>query len=157
MIEATDNEKHKIIVEMLYSSGLRLQELINLKYEHIDFENKIIYVKLGKGQKDRITLIGQRVLDRLDKQGSSYVLKGRKGKYSKHSVQLVVQKLAKEAGIKQQVTPHLLRHSFAIHLLENGTDIRYIQALLGHQRLETIQVYTKVAKHNLKNISNPLD
>lgn len=157
MIDSTNNEKHKIIVELLYSTGMRLQELVNLKYDHIDFENKTILVKQGKGQKDRITIVSQRVLDRLDRQGIDYVLKGRHGKYSKKSVQQVVTRLAKQVGIKSKVTPHILRHSFATHLLENGTDLRYIQALLGHARLETTQIYTRVAKHNIKNIKNPLD
>lgn len=157
LIDATNNEKHKIIVELLYSSGLRLQELINLKYEHIDFENKTLLVKQGKGQKDRITIISQRVLDRLDRHGSGFVLRGRKGKYSSKSVQLVLSQLAKKINSKTKVTPHVLRHSFATHLLENGTDIRFIQSLLGHARLETTQIYTRVAKHNLKNIKNPLD
>jgi len=157
MIDSTNNEKHKIIVELLYSGGLRLQELVNLKFEHVNFENRTILVSLGKGQKDRITIISQRVLDRLDLQGSGYVLKGRRGKYSKKSVQMVISNLAKKAGIRIRVTPHVLRHSFATHLLENGTDLRYIQALLGHARLETTQIYTRVATHNLCNIRNPLD
>ncbi|MFT4312543.1 MAG: tyrosine-type recombinase/integrase, partial [Candidatus Woesearchaeota archaeon] len=157
MINSTTNEKHRIIVELLYSSGLRLQELVNLKFEHIDFENKTILVKQGKGNKDRITIISQRVLERMDKQGKGYVLRGKNGKYSKKSVQSVVTTVAKRANILQKVTPHVLRHSFATHLLENGTDLRYIQTLLGHARLETTQIYTRVAKHNLKNIKNPLD
>lgn len=157
LINATTNEKHKIIVELLYSSGIRLQELINLKFEHIDFENKIIVVKQGKGQKDRLTIVSQRVLDRLDTKGIGSVLKGRNGNYSNKSVQVVLAKLAKKAKIIQKVTPHILRHSFATHLLEQGTDLRYIQALLGHARLETTQIYTRVAKHNLRNIQSPLD
>ena len=157
MIEATNNEKHKIIIELLYSSGLRLQELINLKYEDIDFVEKTIHVKQGKGRKDRITIVSRRVLDRLGKQGSGYVLKGRNTKYAKRSVQEVLKQLAKKAGIQQKVTPHLLRHSFATHLLEQGLDIRYIQSLLGHNNLETTQIYTRVAKNKLSNINNPLD
>ena len=157
LIVATNNEKHKTLVELLYSTGLRLQELLNLKFEHIDFAHKTILVTQGKGQKDRITIVSQRVLDRLDKRGVGYVLKGRNGKYSHKSVQIVLLQLAKKAGIKTKVTPHVLRHSFATHLLENGTDLRYIQALLGHARLETTQIYTRVAKHNLRNIKNPLD
>jgi len=157
MITATNNDKHKIIVELLYSSGLRLQELTDLKYEHVDFDNQTIVVRQGKGHKDRITIVAQRVLDRLDKKGTGYVLKGRKNNYSKKSVQLVIAQLAKKANIRTKVSPHTLRHSFSTHLLEQGTDIRYIQALLGHARLETTQNYTRVAKHNLKNIVNPLE
>jgi len=157
MIDATNNTKHKLIVELLYSSGLRLQELINLKHEHIDFENHTILIKQGKGQKDRLTIVSQKTLNRLDNNETGYVLKGRKSKYSKKSVQSVIKQVAKKAKIKKNVTPHTLRHSFATHLLENGTDIRYIQKLLGHARLETTQVYTHVATHKLKHIPNPLD
>ena len=157
IIDSTHNEKHKIVVELLYSSGLRLQELVNLKFEDIDFTEKTIHVRQGKGRKDRLTIVSQRVLDRLDKQGIGYVLKGRNGKYTKRSVQEVLNKLSKKVSIQQKVTPHVLRHSFATHLLEDGVDIRYIQSLLGHTHLETTQMYTKVAKNKLKNIKSPLD
>lgn len=156
LINATTNEKHKIIVELLYSSGLRLQELVNLRYEDIDLRNNIIHVRQGKGSRDRLTIVSQRVLDRLDRQGEGYVLKGRKGKYGKRSVQEVLSMLSKKAGIRR-VTPHMLRHSFATHLLEQGTDLRYIQALLGHRRLETTQVYTRVATNKITRIRSPLD
>jgi integrase/recombinase XerD len=157
MIESTNNEKHKIIIELLYSSGLRVQELVNLRYEHIDFENATLRVVQGKGQKDRITIVSPRTLARLDRLGTGLVLKGRVGAYSSRSVQAVVDKLAKSACIRSSVTPHMLRHSFATHLLEQGVDLRVIQTLLGHARLETTQVYTRVASHRLKSIRSPLD
>ena len=157
LINATTNTKHKIIVELLYSSGLRLSELINLKHEHINFENNTLLVKQGKGQKDRLTIVSQKTLNRLDLEEEGYILKGRSGKYTKKSVQSVIKQLAIKAQLKTNVTPHTLRHPFATHLLENGTDIRFIQKLLGHARLETTQIYTHVATHQLKHIRNPLD
>lgn len=88
---------------------------------------------------------------------SGYVLNGKKGKYSMKSIQLVIALAAKKSGITQKVTPHMLRHSFATHLLESGVDIRYIQSLLGHERLATTQIYTRVARNKLESIKNPLD
>ena len=150
-------KKQTKLPTVLTKAQIKLQELINLKHEHIDFENHTILIKQGKGQKDRLTIVSQKTLNRLDNNETGYVLKGRKSKYSKKSVQSVIKQVAKKAKIKKNVTPHTLRHSFATHLLENGTDIRYIQKLLGHARLETTQVYTHVATHKLKHIPNPLD
>ena len=161
MIESTANIKHKLIIKLLYSTGLRLSELLNLKRKDIDFDRNIINIKSGKGKKDRITLISQDLrLDLLKyysnyKFNTEYILEGRKGKYTKKSVQKVLDNLGKKIKIK--VTPHMLRHSFATHLLEQGTDIRIIQKLLGHSNLNTTEIYTHVSNHNLLNIRNPLD
>jgi site-specific recombinase XerD len=161
LIESTNNIKHRLIIKLLYASGLRLQELINLRREDVDFDRNIIRVIGGKGKKDRITLLSNSIKIDLLKYYSKarfnteYVFEGRKGKYSKKSVQLVLEKAGKSIGIK--VHPHMLRHSFATHLLEAGTDIRYIQKLLGHSNLQTTQIYTKVSKRELENIKSPLD
>jgi site-specific recombinase XerD len=161
LIESTENLKHKLIVEMLYSTGLRLQELINLKRKDIDFDNNTLFVKQGKGKKDRITIISENIKLDLLKYYSTYTFKtdyvfeGRSGRYSKKAVQAVLDLLGKKLKIK--VHPHMLRHSFATHLLESGTDIRLIQKLLGHNELNTTQIYTRVAKQELKNIKNPFD
>jgi len=161
MINQTKNLKHKLIIKMLYSTGLRLQELINLKREDIDFEKHIIYVRKGKGKKDRITIIAQSLYNDLLKYYSNndfktkYIFEGRRGKYTKKSVQVILKKASKH--INKHVHPHMLRHSFATHLLESGTDIRYIQRLLGHQDISTTQRYTYIAKRDLNNIKNPLD
>lgn len=161
MIELTDNIKHKLIIKILYSSGLRLQELINLKRSDIDFERGLIYVKKGKGNKDRITLISEALkLDLLKYYSSSifkteYVFEGRNGKYTKKSVQKVLDLAGEKVGVK--VTPHMLRHSFATHLLESGTDIRHIQKLLGHSDLKTTEIYTHVSTKDLTKIKSPLD
>ncbi|MBU1727895.1 site-specific integrase [Patescibacteria group bacterium] len=161
MIESTNNLKHKLIVKLLYSSGLRLSELLNLKRQDIDFDRNLINVKSGKGKKDRVTLISNDLrLDLLKyysnyQFNTEYILEGRKGKYTKKSVQKVLDNLGKSIGIK--VTPHMLRHSFATHLLEQGTDIRIIQKLLGHSDLNTTEIYTKVSNKSFSNIINPLD
>ena len=158
MAELTANYKHRLVIELLYSSGLRLSELINLRFEDLDFQNSIIYVRCGKGLKDRLTIVSKRVMNKIAAQeGTGPIFSGRKGKYSVKSVQLIVSQASKRAGIPFKVTPHMLRHSFATHLLENGTDIRYIQSLLGHASLRTTQIYTKVAKTVLQQIKSPLD
>src|SRR3989344_797433 len=161
MIEMTDNIKHKIIVKLLYSSGLRLQELIDLKRKDIDFERGTIHVRKGKGKKDRITIVSDNLKLDLLKYYSNYnfvteyVFEGRKGRYTKKSVQKVLDGLGKKVGLK--VTPHMLRHSFATHLLEQGTDIRHIQKLLGHSDLSTTEIYTHVSTKDLSKIKSPLD
>ncbi len=161
MINLTDNLKHKLIIKLLYSSGLRLQELIDLKRKDIDFERNILNVKKGKGKKDRVTIISDALkLDLLKYYSNNtfhteYVFEGRDGKYTKKSVQKVLDEAGKKAGIK--ATPHMLRHSFATHLLEQGTDIRHIQKLLGHSDLKTTEVYTHVSTKDLSKIKSPLD
>lgn len=161
LLDQTDNVKHRLVIKILYSTGMRLQELIDLKREHIDFDRRQILIKKGKGRKDRVTLLSPSIKDDLLRYYSStrfhtpYIFEGRQGKYSKKSVE----KLLEDKGklIHQKLTPHMLRHSFATHLLEAGTDIRYIQALLGHANIETTQVYTHVSQAKLDALSNPLD
>jgi site-specific recombinase XerD len=161
ILNETKNLKHKLVIEVLYSTGLRLQELINLKRADIDFDNNTLFVRKGKGKKDRLTIISENIkLDLLKYYSqyefkTNYVFEGRKGKYSKKSVQLILHNTSKK--LKFRIHPHMLRHSFATHLLEQGTDIRIIQKLLGHSDLNTTEIYTRVANKNLKKIKNPLD
>jgi integrase/recombinase XerD len=157
MIAKTDNLKHKIILELLYSTGIRLSELLVLRKEDIDFGTATLKVRQGKGGKDRITIIGKQALERIKALDDGTLFRGRKGSYSPRSVEEVVATAAQRAGIPFKVTPHSLRHSFATHLLEQGTDIRHIQALLGHERIQTTQRYTRVARTSLSRIRNPLD
>jgi len=163
IIMVCTNIKHKLVIQVLYSSGLRISELRNLEIGHIDFERKTIHVIAGKGKKDRITIISQTVLDNIDKYlrdfqplrylFESYVSGSRLGV---RSLQKVVTDAASRAKIVKQVTAHSLRHSFATHLLENGVNLRYIQSLLGHSRLETTQIYTKVAVNKFSEIGDLL-
>jgi len=161
IIHLTKNQKHRLIIKLLYSSGLRLQELIDLKRKNLDFERGIIHIKKGKGKKDRITILSKFIkLDFLKYYSSEnfkteYVFEGHAGKYSQKSVQKVLDLAGKKIEIK--VTPHMLRHSFATHLLESGTDIRHIQKLLGHSDLKTTEIYTHVSTKDLSKIKSPLD
>ena len=158
MIKSLTNIKHQIVVELLYSSGMRLSELINLCIEDIDFENNLVRIKQGKGNKDRISIISKNTALKIANfKAAGRILEGRNGKYSAKSIQKIIATAAKKAGIKQKVTPHMLRHSFATHLLESGVSIRHIQMLLGHSSLKTTQIYTHVASHTIKNIKSPLD
>jgi len=161
LIHCAKNIKHRLIIKILYSSGIRLSELINLKRSDIDFDRNVILVRQGKGKKDRITLVSKSLQKDLLKYYSNYefqtdyIFEGRKGKYTKKSVQEVLKKIGKKIGIK--IHPHMLRHSFATHLFDSGIDIRQIQKLLGHSDLATTQIYTKVSNRDLEKIKNPLD
>ena len=163
IIENTNNIKHNCIVSLLYSAGLRRGELIDLKLNDIDSKRMVINVRQGKGNKDRITLLSPSVLEDLrayfiEWKPKMYLFEGQSGnKYSAQSVAKVVKNAAKKAKIKVDITPHILRHSFATHLLENGTNIRYIQALLGHSSTKTTEIYTHVATNNIQAIKSPLD
>ncbi|MDO8592224.1 MAG: tyrosine-type recombinase/integrase [bacterium] len=164
MINSLDNIKHKLMIQILFGSGLRVSELVNLKINDIDFFRKIIIIKHGKGAKDRITIISEQTLRNIEKyltqyQPLAYLFESYEAghKLSVRSAQKVVADAVKSAGVNSDTTAHSLRHSFATHLLENGTDIRYIQELLGHARLETTQIYTKVANNKLRDIKSPLE
>lgn len=159
MINALNNMKHRLVVALLYSSGLRLSELINLKVSDINIVDNTIHLKRAKGKKDRITILSKKCKSMIKKfvPGKIYLFEFNGKKYSHKSVQGIVARAAKLTGIKKRVTPHTLRHSFATHLLESGVDIRHIQKLLGHSRIETTSIYTHVAKKDFLNIKSPLD
>ena len=163
LIAQTNNLKHRCIVELLYGSGLRRSELINLKIEDIDSKRMLVRIKKAKGNKDRLTLLSQNALLDLrcyykNWKPKEYLFEGQKGgKYSGQAVVNVVKKAAFKAKIRIPVTPHMLRHSFATHLLEAGVDLRQIQVLLGHQSTKTTEIYTHVATNTFKSIKNPLD
>lgn len=163
LIKQTKNIKHKCIVSLLYSAGLRRSELQNLKPTDIDSTRMIIRVNGGKGNKDRVTLLSEKILDNLriyfkEYKPKNWLFESPTGnQYGATSIKEIINKSAKKANIKVKVTPHMLRHSFATHLLENGTDIRYIQSLLGHSSTKTTEIYTHVATNAFKKIKNPLD
>ncbi|WP_418511835.1 site-specific tyrosine recombinase/integron integrase [Corallibacter sp.] len=163
LIECTNNLKHRCIVSLLYSSGLRRNELINLKINDIDSSRMLIHVVDAKGNKDRYTILSNNVLNDLREyykiwKPTSYLFEGRRNnQYSGNSVGKIVSEAATKARIKKKVTPHILRHTFATHLLEIGTDLRHIQLLLGHNSTQTTEIYTHVAKSSFDFIKNPLD
>jgi integrase/recombinase XerD len=162
IIDLIENKKHKMIVMMLYSSGMRLSELTNLKVEDLELNEKIGWVRSGKGEKDRVFLLSDKIVENIGdfiagKEASGYVFSGRKGKLSQRLIQKIVASAAMRAGINKRVSPHTMRHSFATHLLESGENIRKIQELLGHSSLSTTQIYTHVSTEELKKVKNPLD
>jgi site-specific recombinase XerD len=163
MIDGTANLKHKCIISLLYSAGLRRSELINLKLVDILSEQMLIKVVNAKGNKDRYVGLSKHMLQMLREYYIGYKPKvwlfegAGGGQYSVESVGRVVQRAARKAGIKRRVTPHMLRHSFATHHLENGTDLRYIQEFLGHNSSKTTEIYTQVARTDFIKFRNPLD
>jgi site-specific recombinase XerD len=163
MIDVCPNIKHRCIVALLYSSGLRRAALLNLKISEIDSERMTIRVTQGKGKKDRISILSKRLLGDLREyyrawRPKEYLFEGQEGRrYSATSVAKIIDKAAKKAKIAQKVSPHMLRHSLATHLLENGPDLRQIQTLLGHNSLKTTEIYTHVAVQGMNKIKNPLD
>ncbi len=163
IIYHTNNIKHKCIASLLYSAGLRRSELLNLKLEDIDSKRMLIKIKQAKGNKDRQSVLNKSVLDDLRIYYKAYSPKvylfensisGKK--YSPSSILSIIVKAAKKANIKQRVTPHVLRHSFATHLLENGTDLRHIQLLLGHNSTKTTEIYTHVATNTFTKLKDLL-
>ena len=163
MIASITNQKHACVIKILYGCGLRLSELLHLKLHDIDSERMVIHIRNSKGNKDRVIMLSSSLLEDLRRyfkmyHPKVYLFEGQGGgMYSAKSVQNVVKMAATKAGIQKQVTPHVLRHSFATHLIENGTDIRYIQKLLGHSSIKTTEIYTHVTNAAKLKIKSPLD
>ena len=163
IIDHTNNIKHRCIVSLLYSAGLRRSELINLKIPDIDSKRMLISVEDAKGNKDRYSLLSNTVLQDLRRyylqyKPQKYLFEGpHNEKYSSTNIARIIKNAAEKAGIKKNVTPHMFRHSFATHLLENGTDLRNIQVLLGHNSLKTTEIYTHVATSSFNKIKKLLD
>jgi len=163
LLNQTNNLKHRCILTTIYSAGLRRSELIQLKSEDIDSKRKLIKIRGAKGKKDRYTILSSTLIELLREYYRSYspkewLFEGQNGgKYSATSIEKIFKAAVKRAGIHKYVTPHSLRHSFATHLLEQGTNLRYIQEILGHENPKTTQIYTHVATNELGNIKNPLD
>lgn len=161
LISATTNINHRLIIQIGYSAGLRISEIINLKWQDINFDRNIIHIKRAKGKKDRIVMLSQKVKENLltlDRDNKTYVFVTNRGKkYTQRTIQKIIENAAKRARIEKKITPHTLRHSFATHLLETGTDIRYIKDLLGHENIKTTLVYTKVSNKDISRIKSPLD
>ena len=157
------NIKHKAILALLYSSGLRIGEVINLKIKSIDSHRMTIMVKGGKGVKDRLVPLSHNLLSILREyykkyKPKQYLFEGQNSlQYSNSSANQFIKRYSKRAGIKKKVTAHTFRHSYATHLLENGTDIRIIQKLLGHNSIRTTMIYTHVAEQSVLSIQSPLD
>ena len=151
LIMVADNFRNKLIVRLLYTTGLRVSELVNLNWEDIDFKNKEIIVRSGKGGKERIVLVDETTLKMLLKyREMTGKNKGSIFDLSVRTVQHIIKELRERAKLTKKVTPHVLRHTFATHLLEAGADIRAIQELLGHSSLSTTQIYTHVTREHIR-------
>jgi integrase/recombinase XerD len=162
--ESIKNTKHKMAFETIYAYGLRRSELLNLKLQHIDTKREMISIINAKGKKDRSLPISKKWLEKVKAyyytyKPEIYFIEGQyPGKsITAGSLQKVFERALADSKINKPYTIHCLRHSFATHLLENGTDLRYIQELLGHKSSKTTEIYTHVSKESLKNIKNPFD
>ncbi len=163
LIKVTKNIKHKSMISVAYGSGLRVSELLDLKISVIDSDRMTLHVKQSKGLKDRLVPLSENALKLLreyyvEYQPKEYIFEGQDGgKYSGSSFNKILKAAARKAGIQKKISSHTLRHSFATHLLEKGTDIRVIQKLLGHNSIKTTMIYTQVTSPILSGIKSPLD
>lgn len=150
--------RDKLIFELLYSTGVRVSELVNIKVKDIDFENKSIRI-FGKGKKERIVLFGDQALKliniyltRRDFTSEYLILNNRGNKITTRGVDLIIHKNSLKSGLKNKITPHTMRHTFATHMLNDGANLLTVQELLGHENLKTTQVYTHVSNERLRNV-----
>ncbi len=163
MMEVTKNPKHKLIISLLYSSGIRRSELIKIMIKDIDFQQGLLKVKQGKGNKDRITIISNltllKIKEYLQKRPykSEYLFASREHHITASTVEQIVKQARNKAQIKSNITPHSLRHSFATHHMEQGTKTEYIQQMLGHKDIRTTRNYEQITTSHLKNIKSPQD
>ncbi len=164
ILSAVSNIKHKALLMLVYSAGLRVSEVVKLNVEYINAERKLIHVMGAKGRKDRYTILSDKALEILNiylksNQPERWLFPGAKktGHLSTRSAERIFKNACKEANIKKDASIHSLRHSFATHLLESGVDLRYIQELLGHKSSKTTEIYTHVSNKNLSKIKSPLD
>lgn len=163
LLKCTRNLKHRAILALIYSSGLRIGELLSLRLSDIDVNRRQVFIRNSKGRKDRVVVLAESILPLLHNYLSTYRPVSRfaegvnGGVYSAESVRSFLRLSCRRAGITKKVTPHSLRHSYATHMLENGIDLRHIQLLLGHSKPETTMIYTHVSRKDLLRIKSPLD
>ena len=163
ILRATKNIKHRAIIALLYSAGLRIGEVIDLELRNIDVDRRQLFIKNAKGRKDRVVVLAESFIPLYRNYYMTYKPKRyfiespTYEKYSAGSIRNFLKRSCKHAGIRKRVTPHTLRHSYATHLIENGVGLRYVQDLLGHAKPETTMIYTHVAKKDLMQIQSPLD
>jgi integrase/recombinase XerD len=164
IITSPTNLKHKTMLSLIYSCGLRCGELLALQPHHIDSKRNIVLLKNSKGKKDRIVPLSPKILELLREyykvyQPKTYLFEGQKkgAPYEARSIQQVLKQALQKTDIKKPATLHWLRHSYATHLLESGTDLRYIQELLGHNSSKTTEIYTHVSTKNIQQIKSPFD
>ncbi|MEK7158982.1 MAG: site-specific tyrosine recombinase/integron integrase [Patescibacteria group bacterium] len=162
IIASIKNVKHRLMIALAYAAGLRVSEVVNVRIKDVDLDGLQLHVKQGKGNKDRITVLPEKLKNDIlqfiaGKSPDDYLFASeRGGKLTKRTAQIIFERAMKKAGVVTDATFHSLRHSFATHLLENGVDVRYVQALLGHQNIRTTQIYTHVTNPAIRNIKSPL-
>ena len=162
IIEAVKNVKHRLMISLAYGAGMRVSEVVSLKVSDLLFEENLIHIRQGKGGRDRITVLPEKLVSDLKKftafaKADDYVFESQRGGcLSSRTPQKVFDKALLAVGIRKTASFHALRHSFATHLLESGVDIRYIQELLGHRNIATTQIYTKVTRGAVSKIASPL-
>ena len=163
LIENAKSEKSKLLIDLLYSSGIRVSECVNLKLTDLNLQEKTGWVRAGKGNKDRLLILSDSFITRLNNfmprfnSSNPYLFQTAKDHISVRNVQKIIQRAARKAGINKSVSPHILRHTLGTHLLDQGTDIRVIQQILGHNSLNTTMLYTQVSAEQLKKVRNPMD
>jgi len=164
ILTSVQNTKHRAILMLVYSAGLRVGEVVRLKPEDIDDKRMLIHIRGAKGRKDRYTMLSETALNVLREylrqyRPENWLFEGaRSGRYlSTRSAEKIFEHACQRANIKRDVSIHTLRHSFATHLLESGTDLRYIQEILGHQHSKTTEIYTHVSTKSIGKIKSPLD
>jgi len=164
ILNVHNNIKHKMMLSLIYSCGLRCGELLALKPVHIDSKRNIVLLKNSKGQKDRIVPLSPFILEMLREyykifKPKTYLFEGQNIglPYDARSLQLILKQALQKTGITKPATLHWLRHSYATHLLESGTDLRYIQELLGHSSSKTTEIYTHVSTKSIQQIKSPFD
>ena len=163
IVSAISNTKHRLAILLIYSAGLRVSEAVNLQLKDIDYERRIITIREGKGKKDRQVPLSAKLKKYLSEyfreyKPGLYLFEGQKGgKYSVRRIQAVFSGACRKAGIEKPATVHSLRHSYATHLLEAGTDLRIIQELLGHSSSKTTEIYTHVSTRTIAAVRSPTD
>jgi site-specific recombinase XerD len=165
LINAIVNNKHRLMIEVLYGGGLRVSELLNLRVKDLLIDNGYGFIRQGKGRKDRIFVLSKVCVDKIKNliemeklsESDFLFLTNRHEQYSVRSVQEIVKHAVFYAGIKKEVHPHTLRHSFATHLIQNGCSLTEVQAMLGHKSPETSMIYVHMASPSMINIKSPLD
>lgn len=162
IILAIQNQKHRLMISLAYGAGLRVSEVVSVRVGDLDFDSGLIFLKNAKGGKDRVTILPEKLNEELgeyveEKSWDDYVFESnRGGRLHVRTPQKVFEKVLELAKIRRKASFHSLRHSFATHMLEMGTDIRFIQEMLGHKDIKTTQIYTKVTRRGLRNLKSPL-
>ena len=164
ILEAPTNLKHRALLSLIYACGLRRSEVLNLTLKDVLSDRNLLFIRQSKGKKDRVVPISHKIIEMLRDyykafKPKTWLFEGQYTgeQYSERSLQLVLKQALQKAGNKKPVSLHWLRHSYATHLLESGTDLRYIQELLGHSSSRTTEIYTHVSTQNLQQIRSPFD